>query len=164
MCEVFFFGTALRIDSQISDTRLGMGITIEGNRGAGHDRAPSGTKLLAGPAGRREAEATARNDWRKPVEGAARSDIVVDIDCYSLLKACRIRQLQLLRIRPCTETRADMNHCQVPELRRRRPPVVRPRPSDDPGFRNSPSMRSPMSVSARQCATAAFLHTQRSEL
>jgi hypothetical protein len=82
MCDVFFFGTALRIDSQISETRLGMGMTIEGSRGAGHSRAPRGRKLLEGPAGRREAEATARKDWRKPVEGAARSDIVVAMDCY----------------------------------------------------------------------------------
>jgi hypothetical protein len=59
-----------------------MGITIEGSRGAGHARAPNGRKLLEGPAGRREAEATARKDWRKPVEGAARSDIVVGVDCY----------------------------------------------------------------------------------
>jgi hypothetical protein len=82
MCDVFFFGTALRIDSQISETRLGMGMTIEGSRGAGHSRAPRGRKLLEGPAGRSEAEATARKDCRKPVEGAARSDIVVDMDCY----------------------------------------------------------------------------------
>jgi hypothetical protein len=82
MCDVFFFGTALRIDSQISETRLGMGMTIEGSRGAGHNLAPRGRKLLEGPAGRREAEATARKDWRRPVEGAARSDIVVGMDCY----------------------------------------------------------------------------------
>jgi hypothetical protein len=68
------------MDSQISETRPGMGMTIEGSRGAGHDRAPRGRKLLAGPAGRRDADATARNDCRKPVEGAARSDIVVDMD------------------------------------------------------------------------------------
>jgi hypothetical protein len=88
MCDVFFFGTALRIDSQISETRLGIGMTIEGSRGAGHSRAPRGRKLLEGPAGRREAEATARKDWRKPVEGAARSDIVIGMDCYfAVLKA-----------------------------------------------------------------------------
>lgn len=55
-------------------------MTIEGSRGAGHVRAPMGRKLLEGPAGRRDAEATARKDWRKPIEGAARSDIVGDMD------------------------------------------------------------------------------------
>lgn len=80
MCDVFFLGTALRIDSQISETRPGIGMTIEGSRGAGHVRAPMGRKLLEGPAGRRDAEATARKDWRKPIEGAARSDIVGDMD------------------------------------------------------------------------------------
>jgi hypothetical protein len=79
MCDVFFLGTARRIDSQISVTTPGMGMTIEGSRGAGHVRAPRGRKLLAGPAGRSDAEATARKDCKKPVEGAARSDMVGDM-------------------------------------------------------------------------------------
>ena len=143
MCDVFFFGTALRIDSQISVTRLGMGMTIEGNRGAGHDRAPRGRKLLEEPAGRREAEATARKDWRKPVEGAARSDIAADMDCCWLLKACRIRQLELLRIRRCTVKRAGTNHTQVSELRRPKVKAPQQSPRHDPDTRRLPSMRQP---------------------
>lgn len=158
MCDVFFFGTALRIDSQISDTRLGMGMTIEGNRGAGHNRAPRGRKLLEGPAGRREAEATARKDWRKPVEGAARSDIAVAMDCCWLLNACRNRQLQLLRIRRRTVKRAPTNCGEVSELRRPEPRYLRTSPYRNPDMRRLPSIRSPMSVGAT-VRVAAFLHT-----
>lgn len=92
MCDVFFFGTARRTDSQISETREGMGIVIAGSSAGCHLPSSDVCRTdLDGDVALTPIRdwATAKNERRNPADGAARRAIM-NTGSFPYFDACLV--------------------------------------------------------------------------